>query len=129
MRLNSIGAVGGSALASLCLIGCATTSLPSTPADSVVVEGYLSAGPGFVRLHPVRDEKLRSDRDCIQLLRPPSSQSEPIPEGRVRVTGRLGVFDDLFELAKLQVGDDQATHELCDARYLIVADIASASGN
>jgi hypothetical protein len=103
--------------------------LPSAPADSTLVEGYLSAGPS-PRLYSTqagRDE--RTGHDCIQVLRPEARQSEPLRVGRVLVRGRLGVFDDIFELAKLQIGSDHATHELCEARYLILTDIAPFPGN
>ncbi len=129
MKFGPAGSLVGSALASLCLIGCASASLPSTPADAAFVEGYLSASSGGVRLYPVSEGRLRSNRDCIQILRPASIQSDPLPAGRVGVGGRLGVFDDIFVLAKLQVGGDHATYELCEGRYLIVTDITPVSGN
>jgi len=103
--------------------------LPREPSETVAVEGYLSTGPGLRLYSTLESRNRRSSQDCIQVIRPETRQSEPLPASRVRVSGRLGVFDDIAALAKIQIGSDHATHELCEARYLIVTDIAPVSGN
>lgn len=116
-------------LCALWLAACAPmSSLPSQPAEAVALEGYLSTGLGL-RLYSTLESRSRgSNQDCIQVIGPETRQSEPLPASRVRVSGRLGVFDDIAALAKIQIGSDHATHELCEARYLIVTDIAPESG-
>lgn len=101
------------------------TPFPTVPSDQAIVEGYLTEGQGYLRLHASPPQGWSITNDCIQLLRPSSVQFEPLPTGRAKVTGRLGIFDGL-ELIKLQMGSDHATHEVCDARYLIVQNITSA---
>ena len=124
-----MAALAGFGLATFGLAGCVTVALPSEPDNAAVIDGYLSAGSGIVKLHATQGTGGRSSRDCIQVLRPLSIQMEPIPSGRVRVSGRLGVFDNILELAKLNIGQDHATHELCEARFLIVDTLSPISGN
>ena len=97
--------------------------------DSITVEGYVAPGPVVTLYNTQAARAGGSRRDCIQLLRPEVMQAAPLPDGKLRVQGRLGVFDDIFELAKLQIGDDHATFELCEGRYLIVENLAPTSGN
>ncbi|HRO33115.1 MAG TPA: hypothetical protein PLQ03_06845 [Brevundimonas sp.] len=119
----------GFGFVAISLAGCVSIPLPSAPDSAAVVEGYIISGSGFARLYPTLGAARRSNQDCIQLLRPASFSPAEFPPGRVRVSGRFDVFDNPFELAGLQVGGDHATHELCQARYLIVDGVSPAVGN
>lgn len=80
------------------------------------MEGHLEVRDRALWLHPTDP----GGETCLQLVRPVLMQSRPLPAGRVRVEGRMGVFGDPLRLARLEVGQDQANYEVCDGRFLIV---------
>ncbi len=115
--------LGAIAIGAICLglAGCATGSgLPVSASENVRIEGYLADGVGLRLYATAAARDARNGSDCIQVLRPLPLQVVPAPRGRVRVSGRLSVFDNIFDLAKLNIGVDHATHELCESRYLIL---------
>ncbi len=90
------------------------------PAENTTIDGYLAEGAGLRLYATAVARNARDNVECVQVLRSESLQDSPVPQGRVRVSGRLGVFDNIFDLAKLNIGRDHATHELCESRYLIL---------
>jgi hypothetical protein len=97
--------------------GCATAVTP----DLVTREGYLASGPGLRLYETAAQRDAGSHQDCLQILRPEAAQTAPVPSGRVSVRGRQGQFDG--DVMTLQIGGEHATHELCEARYILWAEI------